>query len=116
MNKDENSLLQSIEQTMKLPRENGELVFHSPWESRVFAMAVLLSKKGMYPWGLFNREFAGGIKETESQHPEEDVVSAYYQLWAEALEKVLVDEKVLTEEQLKVRMEQFATGQRHHVC
>jgi nitrile hydratase accessory protein len=120
MSKEQNasadSLVQQIEQAMKLPRENGELVFRSLWESRIFAMAVLLSEKGLYPWKAFNQEFVQGIQETEKQHPEEDVASAYYHLWAEALAKLLLDQELLTPQQLQTRADEFATGQRHHVC
>jgi hypothetical protein len=50
---------------MKLPRDNGELMFHSPWESRVFAMAVLLCEKGEYAWNTFNEQFAKFIGDAE---------------------------------------------------
>lgn len=116
MSTEQKALVDDIEKNMKLPRENGELVFHNPWESRIFAMAVLLFEKGIYPWKTFNGEFAKGIGEVESQHPDTDVVSSYYRLWMEAFEKTLLEQNLLTQEQLKTRADEFATGQRHHVC
>lgn len=113
---DTKALIKDIEQSMTLPRENGELVFHSPWESRIFAMAVLLSEKGIYPWKTFNGEFVKEIGEAECEHPDTDVVSSYYHLWVEAFAKILLDQNLMTWEQLKTRADEFATGQRHHVC
>ncbi|MBP1154114.1 MULTISPECIES: nitrile hydratase accessory protein [unclassified Paenibacillus] len=110
------SFIGSIEETMKLPRENGELIFHNPWESRIFAMAVLLSDKGLYPWKSFNGEFVKEIGEAEKEHSETDVASSYYHLWAQALEKLLLEQHLLTQEQLVKRTDEFTSGQRHHVC
>jgi nitrile hydratase accessory protein len=116
MDQDAKALLNTVEETMKLPRENGELIFHTPWESRIFAMAVLLSEKGIYPWKTFNGEFSHEVGEAEQNHPETDVVSVYYQLWSQAFEKLLLDQNVLSREQLESRIEEFASGKRHHVC
>ena len=44
-------------------------MFHSPWESRVFAMAVLLCEKGAYTWKTFNEHFAKCIGEAEKASP-----------------------------------------------
>lgn len=116
MNQDSQALINHIEDSMKLPRENGEIVFHTPWEGRIFAMAVLLLEKGMYPWIAFNGKFIQEIGEAERLHPEKDVVSTYYQHWVQAFEKVLIEKNVLTQEQLKTRTHEFSSGQRHHVC
>lgn len=116
MSEDSKSLLSYIQESVNLPRQNGELVFQNPWESRVFAMAVLLFQKGIYPWKVFNGRFIEEIGEFEHQHPETDVVSTYYHHWMQAFEKVILEKGLLTEEQLKSRSDEFATGQRHHVC
>lgn len=105
----------ALQDAMQLPRDNGELMFHSPWESRVFAMAVLLCEKGAYAWNTFNELFAKCIGEAERHHPDKEAVSAYYHHWMQALEKVLLDKEILVEEQLQARANEFATGQRHHV-
>jgi nitrile hydratase len=90
-------------------------MFHSPWESRVFAMAVLLCEKGAYTWTTFNAHFAKCLREAESHHPEQEAVLAYYHHWRQALEQVLLDKDILVKEQLQARANAFATGQRHHV-
>jgi nitrile hydratase accessory protein len=116
MSQEEKSLITHVEDSMKLPRENGELVFHTPWEGRILAMSVLLLEKGFYPWKTFNGQFVQEIGEAERQHPEIDVASTYYQHWVKAFEKVLIEKKVLTPEQLQTRTHEFESGQRHHVC
>ena len=105
----------ALQNAMRLPRDNGELIFHSPWESRVFAMAVLLCEKGAYAWKTFNEEFAKLIGDAEMHNPDKEAVSAYYHHWMQALEKVLLEKTILVEEQLQARANEFATGQRHHV-
>lgn len=104
-----------LQHAMKLPRDNGELIFHSPWESRVFAMAVLLCEKGEYAWKTFNEQFAKFIGDAEMHNPNKEAVSAYYHHWMQALEKMLLEKEILVKEQLQARANEFATGQRHHV-
>lgn len=105
----------ALQHTMPLPRDNGALMFHSPWESRVFAMAVLLCEKGAYAWTTFNEHFAQLIGDAEMHNPDKEAVSAYYHHWMQALEQVLLEKAILVEEQLQARANEFATGQRHHV-
>jgi len=105
----------TLQHAMALPRDNGALIFHSPWESRVFAMAVLLCEKGEYAWKTFHEQFTKCIGDAEMHHPEKEAVSAYYHHWMQALEKVLLEKEVLVEEQLHARANEFATGQRHYV-
>jgi nitrile hydratase len=105
----------ALQNAMQLPRDNGELMFNSPWESRVFAMAVLLCEKGAYSWKMFNEQFAKCIGDAEMHNPDKEAVSAYYHHWRLALEKVLLEKAILLEEQLQARANEFATGQRHHV-
>jgi nitrile hydratase accessory protein len=104
-----------LQNAMQLPRDNGELIFHSPWESRVFAMAVLLCEKDEYAWKTFNEQFAQLIGDAEIHNPDQEAVSAYYHHWRQALETVLLEKAILLEEQLQARTNEFATGQRHHV-
>ena len=35
------------------PRQNGELVFQAPWESRVFGLAAALRDRGLFAWDEF---------------------------------------------------------------
>jgi nitrile hydratase accessory protein len=116
MSQNSSALVKTIEDTMKLPRENGELVFKTPWEGRAFAMAVLMTEKGIYPWKDFNGKFVKEIGDAESSQPGAEMLSSYYRHWVQAFEKVLLETAVFTPMQLKTRTEEFASGKRHHVC
>ena len=86
-----------------LPRSSGELVFHDPWEQRVFAMAVALCEQGLYQWEDFRdhliAEIAAGAHRTQTDptHPPEPT---YYESWLAAFEKLLIDKGICTKEQL----------------
>ncbi|GGG06591.1 nitrile hydratase accessory protein [Paenibacillus abyssi] len=116
MSQDAKALISDIQESMKLPRDNGELVFKTPWEGRIFAMAVLMTEKGVYPWKSFNGKFAREIGEAERGQPEAEMVASYYHHWVKAFEKVLLEAEVLKSEQLETRTSEFQTGRRHHIC
>jgi nitrile hydratase accessory protein len=67
------------------PRSNGELVFDEPWESRAFAMAVVLAEAGVFTWMQFRTALVGRI--SRRQDSGEDW--HYYRQWLGALEDVL---------------------------
>jgi hypothetical protein len=50
-----------------LPRQSGELVFHDPWEGIVFAMAVALCERGLYPWEAFRERLVAEIMAAAQQ-------------------------------------------------
>ena len=70
------------------PRENGELVFSKPWESRAFGMAITLYEQGYFEWQEFQRALIAEIKAWDCEHPDQ-VGWSYYTHWLSALEKVL---------------------------
>ncbi len=67
-----------------LPRANGELVFHDPWQRRVFAMAVSLCEQGLYEWDEFRDDLIAEIARAEGSQP-----PTYYESWLAAFEKLL---------------------------
>jgi nitrile hydratase accessory protein len=99
------------------PRKNGELVFDAPWESRVFGMAVALQGQGTYAWQEFSDLLAAEIATANrgsSTHRvlpvAADVETTYYQHWLSSLEKLLIEKGVLSNEELDIKVEEFATG------
>ena len=66
-----------------LPRDNGELVFESPWQARALAIAVALVDKLGLPWDEFRQRLMDEIAK-EPQRP-------YYESWGAALESMVVD-------------------------
>jgi nitrile hydratase accessory protein len=86
-----------------MPRNNGELVFDAPWQSRAFGMAVSLSQAGYFTWEAFRRELARSIAEKG-----QNGVDEYYLRWLDALEESLAirnlyDSTVLHEREREFR-------------
>ena len=75
-----------------LPRSSGELVFHDPWERRVFAMTISLCEQGYYQWGEFRdhliAEIAAAV-EAADPNSAPDALPSYYESWLAAFEKLL---------------------------
>lgn len=71
-----------------LPRDNGELVFESPWEARALVIAVALVDKLGLPWDAFRRRLMDEIAK--------DPQRAYYESWGAALESMVIDLELTT--------------------
>ena len=84
------------------PRRNGELVFNTPWESRVFGLTAVLQEQGRWTW----EEFAARFTPPACG----DDVEAYYEAWVASLEALLIEQGVLAEEEIEARADQFAQG------
>ena len=68
-------------------------VFRSPWEARVFSIAVHLSRRGLFTWEDFRQRL---IAECNGPNASED----YYQNWLRALEGLLDDKGTLIAEEI----------------
>jgi nitrile hydratase len=65
--------------------ENGELAFAADWEARVYALATMLRRRGVFN----SDELRDAI---ERLPPEKYLAASYYERWLGAIE-VLVQEK-----------------------
>ena len=92
---------------LALPRSNGELVFAAPWEGRAFGIAVALNESGVYEWGEFQRRLADEI----AAAPLDDEASAYYEHWLASLERLLIDDGVVTLDELDARAAEYESGE-----
>jgi nitrile hydratase accessory protein len=70
------------------PRDNGELVFAAPWESRAFGVALALHDAGCIDWEDFRQALVGEIRDWEAAHPSGEGWS-YYECWLRSLERVV---------------------------
>jgi nitrile hydratase accessory protein len=95
-----------LEGAAALPRKNGELVFHAPWEGRAFGMAVVLSDRGEYEWDSFRSRLVEQIGQSGK---------SYYENWLAALESVLVARGIVTAAQVKRRAAEYAALKRDPV-
>ena len=69
------------------PRENGELAFSAPWESRLFGLTMTLVEAGRLDWEAFRQRLIARIAAWEQQAAGEPW--DYWQRWREAFEDSL---------------------------
>lgn len=94
----------NMEESIALPRKNGELVFDEPWEARAFGLAVALNEEGIYPWEKFSSGLAKTIGAFElNQKPHGDTdgdgSSTYYMRWLASLERLVLENGLITEQE-----------------
>jgi nitrile hydratase accessory protein len=75
-----------------LPRDNGELVFDAPWQARALAIAVALTERLDLPWDAFRHRLMAAIAE--------DPHLPYYESWAKALESLVIELDLATNDAL----------------
>ena len=95
------------------PRSNGELVFASPWESRLFGMTLALIEGGAFEWRDFQVELIASIDAWEAANAP-GTGSRYYERWQEALERLLASRDVCPRSELDGRAEAFAARPHGH--
>lgn len=101
----------NMEDDTALPRKNGELVFEAPWEGRIFALAVALHERGLYPWDTFRSRLIAEIAAAEASGDP----AGYYERWLRAFEKLVIDQGLLTTASLEARTAEFMSGAREDV-
>ncbi len=89
-----------------LPQDDG-VVFHEPWEAKVFAIIVLLSQRGHFTWPewveFFSVEVAAAKAEGRKDHG-----SAYYEMWLTAAEKLLATKDMLLEDEWDAKLAELS--------
>ncbi len=95
------------------PRDNGELVFAEPWESRAFGMAVSLHDAGAFAWPAFQAALIARIGAWEAGHPDREGYR-YYQHWLGALEDVLAAAGTVSAGEVAERAERLAQREPGH--
>ncbi len=89
------------------PRRNGELVFETPWESRLFGLTLSLYRAGLFEWEEFRQLLIAEIQAWEQQHTETEPWS-YYTCWQRSFERLLVTKGVCKAAELDARTAAFA--------
>ena len=92
-----------------LPRQNGELVFATPWEARAFGLAVALQESGVYEWREFSAALAAEIARVEQAGN----TSTYYECWLSSLEKLLLANGFVTPSEISHRVASHAAHDDH---
>ena len=110
----ERSAIPEMGGALAYPRKNGEPVFDAPWQSRAFGMVVHLHTSGMYPWDEFKRRLIDQIAAGPCASAPPDTPEYYYQ-WVEAFWRLLLEMKILSEEEMEARTKEFLSGVRQEV-
>jgi nitrile hydratase accessory protein len=89
----------------KIPLHPGEEepVFRTPWEARVFSIAVHLNRRGLFTWEDFRQRLIAEIGRPDAS---ED----YYQNWLRALEGLLDDRGTLIAEEIDRELAELAAN------
>lgn len=105
-------------------RRDDEPAFEAPWQARAFAVAVQLTERGEgdLPWETFQERLVEEIEadgedveaavDIERAVDVEATEAVYYEQWLRALERLLVEEGFLAEDELAERALEFESGDR----
>lgn len=74
-------------------------MFREAWEAQVFAMALVLHKRGAFTWTEWSAALAEEIKKAQAAG-DPDLGSTYYSHWLKTLERLVVEKGVATEKAL----------------
>jgi nitrile hydratase accessory protein len=89
----------AIKEVSSIPRDNDSPVFREPWEAQAFAMTLVLHERGVFTWSEWAAALAGEIKRAQAAG-DPDTGETYYSHWLNALEKLLAEKGVTTQDTL----------------
>jgi nitrile hydratase accessory protein len=90
-----------------IPNPSGdERTFRTPWEARVFSIAVTLSRHGLFSWDEFREHLIAEINGP-------DASPDYYQNWLHALEEMLTDKGTLIADEIEAELAALEADQPH---
>jgi nitrile hydratase accessory protein len=82
-----------------MPRDSDEPVFREPWEAQAFAMTLALHERGVFTWSEWAAALAAEIKRAQAAG-DPDTGETYYSHWLNALEKLVAEKGVATQDTL----------------
>ncbi len=74
--------------------DNGP-AFSEPWQAEAFALTIQLSRAGHFTWNDWVSTFSAEIT-ASPQTADEDINTAYYRQWMQALEKIIAARALIT--------------------
>lgn len=88
------------------PRDDNGPVFAEPWQAQAFALAVSLSRGGLFTWEEWTHAIGAEIKAAQAAG-DPDLGDTYYEHWMRALERLVAKKGAATPEQMAARTEQW---------
>ena len=97
------------------PRSNGELVFETPWESRLFGITMALHGAGRFEWDEFRRLLIEEIARWERERARDPGAGwSYYGRWRVALERLLAAKGLCAADEIDARSAELAARPHGH--
>ena len=96
------------------PRRNGELVFASLWEGRLFGLTMALHEAGLFEWEEFRQRLISAIARWEREDAGRANEWSYYGRWLEAFESLLVAKGLCTQASVHERVRALAVRPKGH--
>ena len=94
------------------PRQNGELAFEAPWESRLFGLTMTLVETGRLDWEAFRQRLIASIAAWEASASGEGW--SYWQCWRLAFEGSLEAAGLVAAPEVDGRAREFAARPHGH--
>jgi nitrile hydratase accessory protein len=95
-----------------LPHDEEGPVFAEAWEAQAFAMAVELSRQGVFTWTEWAAALSAEIAAANSRG-EPDRGDTYYHHWLAALEKLAAAKNLLRADELAARKMEWKDAAAH---
>ena len=89
----------ATEAVASIPRDADGPVFREPWEAQAFAMALALHARGLFTWSEWALTLGEEIKRAQAGG-DPDTGETYYSHWLAALEKLVAEKGVTTQDTL----------------
>lgn len=96
------------------PRRNGELVFETLWESRLFGMTMTLYEAGAFDWDEFRQRLIAAIAAWEQDHHPDDEAYRYWDRWLDAFERLVAEKALCPASALAARVAELAARPAGH--
>jgi nitrile hydratase accessory protein len=96
-----------------LPRDDAghPATFAAPWEAQAFAMALSLHERGIFTWPEWSRALARELADTAARGKPDDG-TRYYEHWLAALEWLVAEKKIVAEDELEQRVDDWDAAAR----
>jgi len=88
------------------PRDNDGPVFAEPWQAQAFALAVELSKQGLFTWAEWAETLGAEIR-AAANDGDADLGDTYYDHWMRALERLSLEKSLVTPETMDRRTDDW---------
>ena len=102
-----------LEGNLQPPMANGEVLFEEAWQSRVFAMTILLYQDGLFSWNEFQDELIEVIGRWDAVNDETRQYE-YYDHFSEALNTLLNKKNIVASGEMGKRTDEYASRPHGH--